>query len=151
MSSPARAGALPEPVEGRIAVVGPCGSGKSTLVANLSAHGYDARQCAQEHSYVAEMWQRLSRPEVLVYLDVSSSVAAHRCQANYSPDYFQKQRQRLRHARQHSKIYVHTDALSEEGVLTKVITALTALGTGPAHGVVECHQPRPSRGSASDT
>ena len=33
-----------------IAIVGPCGAGKSTLAEVLIGHGYPARQIAQEHS-----------------------------------------------------------------------------------------------------
>ena len=119
---------LPDPIKGRIAVVGPCASGKSALVEKLRACGYDARQCAQEHSHVAEMWQRLSRPEVLVYLDVSLAVAARRRRADYDADYFRKQRQRLLHARRHADIYLHTDVLSEDKVFATVVTALASLG-----------------------
>ena len=122
---------LPDPIKGRIAVVGPCASGKSALVDNLRACGYDARQCAQEHSHVAEMWQRLTRPEVLVYLDVSLAVAARRHRADYGADYFRKQRQRLLHARRHADIYLHTDALSEDKVFARVVTALATLGVEP--------------------
>jgi len=35
----------------RIAVVGPCGAGKSILADALRENGYDARQIAQEHSF----------------------------------------------------------------------------------------------------
>ena len=65
-------------IPGRIAVVGVCASGKSTLVAALCTLGYDARQCGQEHSHVPDMWQRLSRPQVLVYLHGSDGVVLSR-------------------------------------------------------------------------
>ncbi len=55
----------------RVAVVGPCASGKSTLVSALRAAGYEARHPAQEHSFVKDMWQRLVDPDVLIYLDLS--------------------------------------------------------------------------------
>ena len=55
----------------RVAVVGPCASGKSTLTAALRAAGYEARMPAQEHSYVPDMWRRLVDPDVLIYLDIS--------------------------------------------------------------------------------
>jgi len=132
MSPPVRAkGPLPGPVRGRIAVVGPCASGKTGLVAGLRARGYDARQCAQEHSYVGEMWQRLCRPQVLVYLDVSREVASSRRRPPYCEEYWQELSRRLAHARQHSHIYLHTDALSEEEVLARAIEALAALGMEP--------------------
>ncbi len=54
-----------------IGVVGPCGAGKSSLVAGLKAEGFLVRHIAQEHSYVPDMWKRLSNPDILIYLDVS--------------------------------------------------------------------------------
>jgi hypothetical protein len=62
---------LPRSPALRVAVVGPCASGKSTLTAALRAAGYEARQPAQEHSYVPDMWRRLVDPDVLIYLDIS--------------------------------------------------------------------------------
>ena len=52
-----------------IALVGKSGAGKSTLVAGLCKHGYRARQIAQEHSYVPQMWRLIRRPDTLIYLD----------------------------------------------------------------------------------
>jgi len=48
----------------RIALVGPCSSGKTTLAVFLKAQGYDVRQPAQEHTYAPQMWQRLSKPDI---------------------------------------------------------------------------------------
>ena len=49
----------------RIAIVGPCGAGKSTLARNLRLKGRQARAIAQEHSYVPAMWQCLTKPDFL--------------------------------------------------------------------------------------
>jgi hypothetical protein len=65
-----------------IAVVGPCASGKSLLVQALRARGYNTREVAQEHSYVPTMWQRITQPDLLVYLDVSWAVARQRRPTN---------------------------------------------------------------------
>jgi adenylate kinase family enzyme len=51
-----------------VGVVGPCGSGKSTLIAALEAQGYPCRHIAQEHSYVKDMWKRITNPDVLIFL-----------------------------------------------------------------------------------
>jgi len=40
----------------KIMIVGPCAAGKTTLEANLTKLGYDARAVAQEHSEVQTMW-----------------------------------------------------------------------------------------------
>jgi len=118
---------LPEPppaIGGRIAVVGVCGAGKSTLVDALRRLGYDARQCGQEHSYVPDMWQRISRPEVLVYLEASPEAARRRHPVPLGDARFAEQRRRLSHARNHCHIYVDTDHLTAEEVLQAVLRAL---------------------------
>ncbi len=53
----------------RVTLVGPCASGKSVLARALQDRGYDARQCSQEHSYVPDMWRRIGKPDVQIYLD----------------------------------------------------------------------------------
>jgi thymidylate kinase len=89
--------------------------------------GYDARHCVQEHSFVPDMWQRQSRPEVLVYLDVSLPVILKRRGFAFNNDDLIEQRRRLAHAREHCHIYVDTDRLSEEQVLHQVIAVLETL------------------------
>ncbi|MFH1086922.1 MAG: hypothetical protein V1772_14330 [Chloroflexota bacterium] len=125
-------GRAPQPVPGRIAVVGVCAAGKSALVSQLCSLGYDARSCAQEHSYVPDMWRRLSRPQVLIYLDASLEVARQRRHVAYEERYLHGQRTRLAHARAHCHIYVNSDALDEPEVLRQVLEALRALGHGPS-------------------
>ena len=120
--------AVPPPIPGRIAVVGICASGKSTLVEGLRWLGYDAHQCGQEHSHVPDMWQRLSRPEVLIYLHGSTATVRSRRNIALGPDLFGEQRKRLEHARRHCQVYVDTDALGIDEVLAQVLQALASLG-----------------------
>jgi deoxyadenosine/deoxycytidine kinase len=123
---------LPPPIKGRVTVVGVCAAGKTELVARLRARGYDARHCIQEHSQVADMWQRISRPEVLVYLDASlETIRRRRPDDDYDEAYIQEQRRRLAHARQHCQVYISTDALSVEEVFERVVAALEGLGVKP--------------------
>ena len=110
----------------RIAVVGPCASGKTALAERLQNLGYDARECTQEHSYVPTMWRKISRPDVLIYLDASLAVVAERRSADWSEKYLAEQNRRLSHARQHCDLYVQTDGLSEEEVLERVLDFLKA-------------------------
>jgi hypothetical protein len=119
------------PVPGRVAVVGPCTSGKSVLVARLAAAGYDAWQPAQEHSYVPDMWRRLARPQVLVYLDVSLPELLRRRRVDMTPSHLAEQHRRLAHARAHCNLYLPTDPLSEEEVFDRVVTVLDSRGIKP--------------------
>ncbi len=111
----------------RIAVVGPCASGKSTLVAALKAAGYDARHPAQEHSFVKDMWLRLVDPDVLIYLDLShEAYRRRRPKDDAGPEYLAMQRERLAHAREHADLVVDTSEMTAEGVAERVLEALAS-------------------------
>lgn len=120
---------------GGIAIVGPCAAGKTTLARGLQAHGWPARQIAQEHSYVADMWKRLSRPDLLVFLDASFETCTARKQLNWTGAEYREQLRRLVHARQHCDVYLNSDALGPEQVLAEVLRRIKAARAGPAGGV----------------
>jgi thymidylate kinase len=108
----------------RIAVVGPCSAGKSLLVAELRRQGYEARQPAQEHSYVADMWQRLTQPDLLIYLDVNLEAALARRPTTTTPQRLLEQQERLSHARQHCDFYLDTSGMTVDEVKTAVLQFL---------------------------
>jgi cytidylate kinase len=104
-----------------VGVVGPCGSGKSTLIAGLERHGYICRHIAQEHSYVPAMWQRITNPDILIFLDASFPVSTARRKLNWRKTDHDEQYRRLAHARQNANVVIDTDALTPEQVLQKVL------------------------------
>lgn len=108
-----------------IAVVGPCAAGKSSLVRRLKAMGYNARSVAQDHSYVPDMWRRITNPDLLIYLDAELSTIARRRRIGWGERYLNDERHRLRHARQHCDLYLPTDDLAEKEVLEQVVSFLT--------------------------
>ena len=108
-----------------IGVVGPCASGKSLLVGALRTQGYNAREVAQEHSYVPTMWQRFTQPDLLIYLDISWEVARQRRSTDAGADWWAEQARRLRHSRQHADLYIHTDGLTPQEVLGRALAFLS--------------------------
>lgn len=107
----------------RVAVVGPCSAGKSTLLPSLNDAGYEARQPAQEHSFVADMWQRITRPDILIYLDVSYTAARlRRPHIDGGPERLADQHVRLIHARNHCDYYLDTSNLTPLQVRQTVLT-----------------------------
>jgi thymidylate kinase len=104
-----------------IGVVGPCGAGKSSLVAGLQARGIKARHIAQEHSYVQDMWKRMTNPDILIYLDVTYENTVIRRKLDWTPDEYAEQLRRLDHARQHADLVVDTNPLTILQVLETVI------------------------------
>jgi ABC-type cobalamin/Fe3+-siderophores transport system ATPase subunit len=107
-----------------IGVVGPCASGKSTLISNLNSVGISARHIAQEHSYVQDMWQRITHPSILVFLDVSYPMSKARRNLDWTEKDYLEQHRRLQHARLHANLYIDTDPLTPSEVLQAVIAAL---------------------------
>ena len=111
-----------------IGIVGPCASGKSTLTANLKRLGYRARPIAQEHSLAPNMWQRLTKPDVLIVLDVSFAEAQRRRKMQWREEDYREQHRRLAHARAHADFYLHTDGLTPQEVAERVIAFLNSVG-----------------------
>jgi ABC-type Mn2+/Zn2+ transport system ATPase subunit len=114
MDEPVRSGSL-------IGVVGPCGSGKSTLISGLERAGYACRHIAQEHSYVPYMWQRITNPDTLVYLEASFAVCTARRRLNWTEADYEEQLRRLSHARQHADLVIDTDAIGVAEVLERAL------------------------------
>ena len=109
----------------RVAVVGPCSAGKSTLSPSFTSAGYEARQPAQEHSLVPDMWQRITRPDILVYLDVSYRAARlRRPHIDGGPERLDDQHFRLIHARSHCDYYLDTSELTPLQVRQAVLAFL---------------------------
>ena len=100
-----------------IGVVGPCGSGKSTLIERLERHGYACRHIAQEHSYVQAMWQIISKPDLLLYLHSSFDVSTLRGKLDWLEQDYREQLRRLAHAHQHAHLIIDTDARTPDQVL----------------------------------
>lgn len=114
----------------QIGVVGPCASGKTTLIAGLKARGYNARHIAQEHSYVQSMWQRITNPQILIFLEVSYAVSQQRRRMNWNEGEYEEQLRRLAHARQHADLVIDTNKLNSEQVLAEVLLFMASKPRG---------------------
>lgn len=97
----------------------------------LKPLGFNVRQIAQEHSYVPHMWQRIGKPDVLIFLDVSFEISQERKKLNWNRTDFDIQQQRLIHAKSHADFYLLTDKLTCQQVFAVVIEFLNNhLGKG---------------------
>jgi hypothetical protein len=103
-----------------IGVVGPCKSGKSTLVRGLQQAGYAAIQIAQEHSFAPSMWQQIAKPDILIYLHSNYETTASRGLKWLRSEY-DEQQPRLDHARRHADLEIQTDDQEEKSVLQQVL------------------------------
>ena len=112
-----------------VGVVGPCGSGKSTLIEGLETHGYEARHIAQEHSFVPAMWRKVTNPDVLIFLEVSYPATKRRKNFNWRINEYEEQLRRLQHAYKHADLRVKTDQRSPEEILEEVLEYLKEFST----------------------
>lgn len=113
-----------------IAVVGVCASGKTTLVTALLARGYRARRVLQEHSYVPDMWLRLTMPDILIYLDAGIETIRLRRNDVDWPEWIRDlQVGRLSHALAHCDFYLETDLLAPGEVLQLTLSFLAQFRT----------------------
>ncbi len=125
--------------ERRIGIVGPCSSGKSELTRALRRHGYHVKEIMQEHCAAPAMWQRITHPDILIYLDVSPEVAAQREGLAEPASWWEEERTvRLAHARAHCDLYLDTSMLTTSEVLERV---LQFLGEAAIHPTPE-EQPK---------
>lgn len=104
-----------------IGIVGPCGSGKSTLSAILQRHGYSCRHIAQEHSYVKDMWKRITNPDILIFLQASYEVCTRRRHLNWSEAEYLEQQNRLSNALQCANLVIDTDDLHPDTIAEHVL------------------------------
>jgi hypothetical protein len=112
----------------KIGVVGPCSAGKTTLIAGLKMLGYRGIHIAQEHSYVPDMWQKITNPDVLVYLHVSYPLTKQRRNLNWTLNEYTRQVDRLKHAYANADIYINTDSKQPEEILEEVCVFLVTTG-----------------------
>ena len=109
----------------RIAVVGVCASGKTTLVQGLREAGYDAYNVAQEHSGIHDFWNK-RHPDILVMIDATLSAIKKRRMVYWDEERLQVQHQRLADARSHADLYIQTDELTAKEVRQKVVAFITS-------------------------
>lgn len=113
----------------RIAVVGPCASGKSTLVQRLLDSGYQANAIAQEHSAVHDLWKS-RKPDLLIALDVSLDVVRQRRSPTWLEAVYERQHKRLQSAYESADLIIDTDAHDADAVFNLTMELIEAFEPG---------------------
>ena len=111
-----------------IAIVGVCASGKSTIIKHLLEEGIACRHVAQEHSYVRDMWQRLTRPDFLICLEVSYPSTLARKKLNWTLQEYEEQLRRTQHARDHADLVIDTDRYTADEAVALIKKGLISAG-----------------------
>ena len=112
---------------GRITIVGPCASGKSTLVRALRMHGYDAHATSQEHSAIPALWN-IRQPTTLIALQADlESVRLRRQDARWSREIWFEQQERLLNAFENADYIANTSNRSANDVVRDVLGFLSSL------------------------
>ncbi|MBE6098378.1 hypothetical protein [Schwartzia succinivorans] len=104
----------------RIAVVGVCASGKTTLVKGLKDAGYDAYNVAQEHSGIHNFWNK-HHPDILVMIDATLPAIKKRRLVYWDQERLDVQHKRLADAKAHANLFIQTDAYNADEVREQVI------------------------------
>lgn len=107
----------------RIAVVGVCGSGKTTVVDRLRQRGYDAYVVSQEHSIIRDLWNH-RYPAALVLLDIHLETVRARRNKEWPRWMYDLQQDRLADARAHATVTIETDKCSIEETVDLIAQAL---------------------------
>lgn len=111
----------------KIGIVGPCAAGKTTLETNLKKLGYNAHAISQEHSGVQTMWQQITQPDILIYLNVSLTNMNRRLKVNWEQSYIDEMNRRLMHAREHADFFIDTNPLTSAQVCATAIDFLNSI------------------------
>lgn len=116
---------------GPIVVVGPCASGKTTLVNELRRLGYDARVVAQEHSDIHDLWQHPD-PSLVIALDVDlETLRRRRSKPHWPESLYRTQRRRLEAAMSVAAARLDTSSLSPMAVLAAATSTIREAGIRP--------------------
>lgn len=75
-----------------------------------------------------DMWQRITHPDLLIFLQSSFPASTHRRKLNWREDDFTEQQHRLSHALRHADLIVDTVPLTPQEVLDKVLHFLKEHG-----------------------
>ena len=112
---------------GRIFIVGPCASGKSTLVRALRMHEYDAHATSQEHSAIPTLWST-RQPTTLIALQADlESVRLRRQDARWSREIWIEQQERLLNAFENADYIANTSNRNANDVVRDVLGFLSSL------------------------
>jgi chloramphenicol 3-O-phosphotransferase len=83
---------------------------------------------------VPAMWQRLTKPDLLVFLDASYETCTRRRRLTWDRWEYEEQLRRLEHASLHADLHVETDRLTPDEVQRAVLSGL-GLESGRRTGV----------------
>jgi len=70
------------------------------------------------------MWQKIAKPDVLIFLDASFHVSTARRNLTWQQVDYEEQYRRLHHARLHAQVVIETDHLTPGQVLQQVLDFL---------------------------
>lgn len=113
----------------RIAIVGTCASGKTSISSALRNRGHDAYAVAQEHSAIPELWAHL-KPERVVYLEASLKTVRRRRDDDAWPEWiYHVQVARLANARDSADLIVVTDDMTPDQIVEQICDDLDRLSS----------------------
>lgn len=107
----------------KIAVVGTCASGKTTIVAELRRLGLDAYVVSQEHSIVRDLWRHLN-PDALVVLEADYQTVRQRRGGIWPRWLYDAQLDRLADARRHANVILNTSIQPVDKTIASIVAMI---------------------------
>ncbi len=107
----------------RVAVLGTCASGKSTVVGELRRRGFDAYAVSQEHSIVRNLWDH-ANPDVVVLLETDYWTICQRRGQDWPRWLYDLQLERLVEVKNHADVIVSTSNASVEQTVATILSAI---------------------------
>lgn len=117
-----------QPRQIRVTVVGPCASGKTTLVEQLRNAGYEAWVTGQEHSAVPDLWNH-QEPDVLIALATDLETIRLRRGKGWSGVIYAAQIERLQRAYEAAGLIIDTGASSEDETTARALAYLAEIAS----------------------
>jgi hypothetical protein len=74
------------------------------------------------------MWQMLTKPDLLIFLQASHEIGGERRKMSWTLAEWEEQQRRLAHARSHADLVLDTDGMSIEQVLESALVFLKKTG-----------------------
>lgn len=107
----------------KIAMVGTCASGKTTIATELRLRGHDAYVVSQEHSIVRNLWNH-QQPQLVVLLDVDFDTVRRRRGGSWPRWLFDLQQERLKHARQNADLVLNSSHLTVDEIVASITSLI---------------------------